>query len=153
MNFTTQRARVSDMKAVHGFLLEISGTGVILPRSLSDLYAHSRDFFLLRDSEGVLAGCCALSIVWEDMAEVRSLLVHEKYRKQGCGRMLVNACIDDAKDMGIHRVFTLTYQTNFFSTLGFTEVGKDILPQKIWADCVHCPKFPDCDEIAMLRIL
>ncbi|MDL2266441.1 N-acetyltransferase [Desulfovibrio sp. OttesenSCG-928-G15] len=153
MNFSTQRARVSDMKEVHGFLLEISSTGVILPRSLSDLYSHTRDFFLLRDSEGHLVGCCALSIVWEDMAEVRSLLVHERYRRQGCGGLLVNACIDDAKAMGIHRVFTLTYKTGFFASLGFKEVGKDILPQKIWADCVHCPKFPDCDEVAMQRIL
>lgn len=98
-------------------------------------------------------GCGALSIVWEDIAEVRSLFVDESLRGKGAGRMLVEACLDDARSMGLGKVFTLTYETAFFGKMGFSEVGKDTLPQKIWAVCINCPKFPDCDEIAMLRVL
>lgn len=153
MNFTLHAPLVGDMKDVHALLMGVTEAGVILPRSLSDLYGHVRDFVLIRDEGGRLAGCCALAIIWEDIAEVRSLVVKPEYRRLGCGKMLVEACINNALAMGVRRVFTLTYQTEFFATLGFTEVGKDILPHKIWADCVHCPKFPDCDEIAMLRVL
>lgn len=142
---------VRDMKEVHGLLLGAADAGQLLPRSLSDLYSHTRDFVIARDSSGAIAGCCALSIVWEDLAEIRSLLVRDTLRRKGCGRALTEACLDAAKAMGIRRVFTLTYRTDFFSAMGFVEVGKDVLPQKIWADCIHCPKFPDCDEVAMRR--
>ena len=151
MKFTLHRALVRDMKEVHALLLGSAGAGELLPRSLSDLYSHTRDFTLLRDRNGTVAGCCALAIVWEDLAEVRSLFVRGDLRGQGCGSLLAEACLEDAKTMGIRRVFTLTFRTEFFSRLGFAEVGKDVLPQKIWADCIHCPKFPDCDEIAMQR--
>lgn len=151
MDFTLHNAKAKDMKDVHALLLEAADAGQLLPRSLSDLYNHTRDFILLKDSNGTLMGCCALSIVWDDLAEVRSLLVRETSRRKGCGRILAEACLDEARRMGIHRVFTLTYQTEFFASLGFLVVGKDTLPQKIWADCIHCPKFPDCDEIAMQR--
>lgn len=142
---------VKDMKDVHGLLLRAADSGQLLPRSLSDLYSHTRDFVVLRNADGVLLGCCALSIIWEDLAEVRSLFVHESLRGRGYGRLLAENCLQSAREMGLKRVFTLTYKTEFFGKLGFVEVGKDVLPQKIWADCIHCPKFPDCDEIAMQR--
>jgi N-acetylglutamate synthase and related acetyltransferases len=139
------------MKEVHALLLGGSSAGQLLPRSLSDLYSHTRDFVIARDAEGRVAGCCALSIVWEDLAEIRSLFVREDVRGQGMGRLLCDACLTRARDFGIRKVFTLTYKTAFFVHMGFFEVGKDVLPQKIWADCIHCPKFPDCDEVAMQR--
>ena len=153
MNFTLHKATVKDIKDIHACLLAGAGAGQLLPRPLSDLYNHTRDFFVLKDSQGTLAGCCALSIVWDNQAEVRSLYVPEHLRRHGLGRRLVEACFNDALDFALHRVFTLTYRTDFFSSMGFVEVGKDTLPQKIWADCIHCPKFPDCDEIAMQRDL
>ena len=94
---------------------------------------------------------CAAAVIWEDLAEIRSLFVREELRGKGYGRVLVEGCLEDARALGIRRLFTLTYKTEFFSKMGFVEVGKDVLPQKIWADCIHCPKFPDCDEIAMQR--
>lgn len=151
MSFTLHIPTVRDMKEVHGLLLGAASEGQLLPRSLSDLYSHTRDFVIARDSAGAVAGCCALSIVWEDLAEIRSLFVRDNLRRKGCGHMLTKACLDTARKMGIRRVFTLTYRTDFFATMGFVEVGKDVLPQKIWADCIHCPKFPDCDEVAMQR--
>ncbi len=153
MELLLQRATVADIKGIHALLLEAAKNGLLLPRSLSQLYNHTRDFYVLRGEEGAIIGCCALSLVWEDLAEIRSLFVDATLRGRGYGRKLVEACFSDALALGIHRVFTLTYKTEFFAALGFAEVGKDILPQKIWADCIHCPKFPDCDEIAMQRIL
>lgn len=145
-----RKARIQDVRVIHALLMDCSRQGLLLPRSFSQLYSHLRDFFVLarHDREGIL-GCCALSIAWEDLAEVRSLAIVPELRGHGWGRRLVEACLSDAITLGIYRVFTLTYQTQFFSHLGFEVVSKDNLPQKVWADCLHCPKFPDCDEIAM----
>ncbi len=145
-----RKASVTDVKGIHAALMQGATAALLLPRSLSQLYAHCRDFHVLEDDNGIV-GCCALSIVWEDLAEVRSLFLHERLRGRGLGRELVEVCLEESKILGIRRVFTLTYQTGFFSHLGFAAVSKDVLPQKIWADCIHCPKFPDCDEVAMLR--
>jgi amino-acid N-acetyltransferase len=134
-------------------LLGAAGQGQLLPRPLSDLYSHTRDFFVLVDGPGAVLGCGALSIVWEDVAEVRSIFVREELRGKGGGRLLVEAALEEARNLGIPKVFTLTYETGFFARLGFEEVGKDSLPQKIWSDCIHCHKFPDCDEVAMQRLV
>jgi amino-acid N-acetyltransferase len=148
-----RKTAVADIKGIHAALLKASEAGLLLPRSLSQLYAHCRDFHVIEDANGVITGCCALSIVWDDLAEIRSLFLEEELRGRGLGRMLVDVCLAEAKKLGIRRVFTLTYQTGFFIRMGFAEVGKDVLPQKIWADCIHCPKFPECDEIAMLKAI
>lgn len=151
MKITLGAPLVRDMKEVHAMLLGAASSGQLLPRSLSDLYSHTRDFIIAKDTRGLIVGCCALSIVWEDLAEIRSLFVSEELRGKGYGRVLTEACIEAARELGMRRLFTLTYKTRFFAHLGFVEVGKDVLPQKIWADCIHCPKFPDCDEVAMQR--
>ncbi|MDL2315665.1 N-acetyltransferase [Desulfovibrio sp. OttesenSCG-928-A18] len=151
MEYSLHTARVSDVKEIHSLLLGAADKGQLLARSLSDLYSHARDFVLMKNSRGEVAGCCALAIIWEDLAEIRSLYVREELRLAGLGRAMVENCLRTAGDMGLARVFTLTYKTAFFERLGFAEVGKEVLPQKIWADCIHCPKFPDCDEVAMQR--
>ena len=153
MAYTLHKATVKDIKGIHSCLLAGAGAGQLLARSLSDLYNHTRDFYVLKDAQGVIAGCCALAIIWDDQAEIRSLFVQDSLRRKGLGRILVEACFKEAVEFGLHKVFTLTYRQDFFTGLGFVEVGKDTLPQKIWADCIHCPKFPDCDEIAMQREL
>lgn len=146
-----RKARVQDVRAIHGLLLHTSGQGLLLPRSLNQLYSHLRDFVVIDpDNGGAPTGCCALSIAWDDIAEVRSLVVADDLRGKGWGRRLVEACLSDAVTLGIFRVFALTYQVHFFLRLGFRTVEKEVLPQKIWADCIHCPKFPDCDETAVL---
>lgn len=145
-----RNASMSDVRAIHGLLSSFSEQGLLLPRSLSDIYDHLRDYTVFIDDAGCVQGVSALHISWENLAEVRSLAVSRKFQKQGAGRKLVEHCLSEAVTLGIYRIFTLTYQVEFFKHLGFELVDKSILPHKIWADCVHCPKFPDCDESAML---
>lgn len=147
-----RKANIQDVPAIHSSLMKYSRQGWLLPRSYNELYNHLRDFFVLTEYEGQsVKGCSALTITWENLAEIRSLIVDEDARRQGWGSRLVEACLSEALTLGVYRVFTLTYQVEFFRKLDFRVVDKESLPQKIWADCLHCPKFPDlCDEIAML---
>ncbi|NIA08190.1 MAG: N-acetyltransferase [Nitrospiraceae bacterium] len=148
-----ETAKISDVKTIHALLMHFADKGLLLPRSLNEIYDHLRDYTLFKDSDGNLVATVALSICWEDLAEVRSLAVQEYHQMHGIGRQLVEHCLSEARDLGIHRVFTLTYQPHFFERLGFKLIDKAMLPQKIWADCINCPKFPDCDEIALLTEL
>jgi len=150
-DYYIRKARVRDVGAIHTMLMGCASDGLLLPRSRSDLYRHLRDFFVaVPQDNGDAIGCCALAIIWDDVAEVRSLAVTEKAKHLGLGTKLVEACLSEAVTLGIYRVFTLTYVPDFFGRFGFKESGKDVLPQKVWADCLNCPKFPDCDEIAMI---
>lgn len=149
-----QKATISDVKSIHALLSLFASRDQLLPRSLSELYDHLRDYTVYRLNENasspLIIGTVALSISWENLAEIRSLAVREDYQKEGIGRQLVEHCLSEAITLGIYRVFTLTYQQDFFEKTGFSIVDKSILPHKIWADCVKCPKFPDCDETAMM---
>jgi len=150
-----RKARIKEAGQIHRLLGHYAGQGLLLPRSLSEIYDHIRDFFVMEDSSknGEIIGVCALGICWEDLAEIRSLAVMEDYQGKNYGSLLVNRCLEDAVSLGVKKVFTLTYVTGFFSKLGFKQTEKSALPHKIWADCFKCPKFPDCDEIAMTRAL
>jgi len=134
-------------------LMHFADQGLLLPRSLSEIYDHLRDYTVMQTSDDSIVGVTALNICWEDLAEVKSLAVREDYQAKGMGRQLVEQCLSEAAVLGVSRVFTLTYQSEFFKKLGFRLVDKSSLPQKIWADCINCPKFPDCDEIALLMEL
>ncbi len=143
-----------DVKAIHRLLKKHSDRGELLPRALSDLYDDVRDFNVFEEKgSGSIIGACALHVFWEDLAEIRSLAVCERYQRKGIGSALVTTALAEAKDLGIKRVFTLTYRPEFFNKHGFKIVDKATLPQKIWAECIKCVKFPDCDEIAMLKLL
>ena len=146
-----RKAHVRDVRAIHKILSAFAARERLLPRSLSDLYTNIRDMFVFTDDRtGAVLGCCGCHIVWEDLAEVRSLAVLKRHQRKGIGRALVSACIEEAKDLGIGRLFALTYETEFFARMGFSVADKNIFPHKIWADCLHCPKFPECDETAMV---
>ncbi|WP_029898596.1 N-acetyltransferase [Desulfohalovibrio reitneri] len=151
--FTIRKAMVKDARVLHGLLNTRAKEGLLLPRSFNQLYTSIRDFYVAEDESGAVRGCCALTICWEDLAEIRSLVVDPKAQGLGLGRELAEACIEEARSLGLARVFTLTYVVDFFDKLGFTRVEKDVLPQKVWADCLNCLKFPECDEIAMLMHL
>lgn len=151
MDLEIRKASMADMSYIHARLLE--GAGVLLSRSLPNLYKHVRDFHVACLPDGELVGFNALSIVWDDLAEVRSLFLEPNLRGKGIGKKLVEIGMNEIKVLGIRRVFTLTYNTPFFSSLGFEILAKESLPQKVWADCVNCPKFPDCDEIAMVTTI
>lgn len=159
MSYLLRKATIPDVKAMHALLLESGKKGELLPRSFNSLFSHLRDFFVAveQDEAGEevrLVGCCALSITWDDLAEIRSLIVADDARSSGLGGRLVDACLSEAVTLGIYKVFTLTYRPGFFSRFGFNVITRDSLPEKVWAkvwaDCIHCPQFPDCDETAMM---
>jgi len=130
-------------------LMKYASQWDMLSRSLSELYESLRDFYVYAD-DGTLLGTAALHIVWDDLAEVRSVAVAEEAGRKGIGSQLVLACISEARQIGLKRIFCLTYKPDFFAKLGFRLVDKSELPQKVWGDCIKCVKFPDCDENAMI---
>jgi len=143
-----RKAKMADARTVQQLLLKYAGEGMMLSRSLADIYETIRDIYVY-EVDGIVVGTAWLHICWEDLAEVRSLAVAEEAAGRGVGRMLVDACLDEARRIGVSKVFCLTYQPDFFGKLGFSEIEKSELPQKIWSDCIKCVKFPECDEIAM----
>ncbi len=142
-------ATMDDVKIIHGLLKHYADQGLLLPRSISSIYDKLRDF-VVYELDGKVVGVCALQIFWEDLAEIRSLAVDESCLRGGIGRLLVENCLQEARNFRISRVFTLTYQTEFFRKLGFYDIDKKELPHKIWSDCLHCPNFPECDENALM---
>ncbi|GAI19024.1 unnamed protein product, partial [marine sediment metagenome] len=121
----------------------------MLARSLSEIYENIRDYFVIRQGERVVA-CTALHVSWSDLAEIKSLAVTEDSQRQGIGDQLVEACLREAKELGIPTIFCLTYKPAFFEKCGFSLVDKAELPRKVWGECYRCPKFPDCDEVALI---
>ncbi len=144
-----RKAQIRDIREIQKLLVLYANRGDMLSRSLSELYESVRDFYVC-ERDGRIVGTTALHIVWEDLAEVRSVAVAEEMTRTGIGTMLVKACIDEARQLGLKRIFCLTYRPDFFSSLGFRLVDKSELPQKVWGDCIRCVKFPDCDENAMI---
>jgi amino-acid N-acetyltransferase len=148
-----RKARMGDVKAIQKLIAEYARKGDMLPRSLSEIYENLRDYFVYLQNGEEVIGSAAIHIMWEDLAEVRSLAVRDGHKSKGVGTKLVEACISEAIVLGIKRVFALTYQPEFFEKLGFVQVEKSDLPQKIWTDCLKCSKFPDCDEVALVSDL
>jgi amino-acid N-acetyltransferase len=149
-----RKATIKDIKAIHALLHQYGSEGQLLPRPLSVLYDHVRDFTVYIDNkDGGILGCCALQFCWDDLAEIRSLAVHPEHVGKGIGSKLVEHALSDAKSFGIQKVFALTYRPSFFNRFGFQHIDRSELPIKIWADCIACIKFPDCDEIAMMKQL
>ncbi|MFN3870209.1 MAG: N-acetyltransferase [Aquificaceae bacterium] len=143
-----RKANLKDVLSLYNLINEYAKEGILLPRSLNSLYEDIRDFWVCEE-DGEILGCAALHIVWEDLAEIKSLAVKKEQRGKGIGGMLVEACLREAKELGVKRVFVLTYAQDFFSKFNFEEVEKSKLPHKVWGECINCIKFPTCDETAM----
>lgn len=152
-DFTIRKALISDVKSIQLLINQNAKKGLMLPRSLSHIYDNIRDFFVCENSRGTVVGCCALHIVWEDLAEIKSLVVKTRYRGNDIGTMLISHVIEDAKRIGVVRVFTLTYVPDFFKKNKFRRLDKKNLPAKVWRECIECPLFPDCGEVALHRKL
>lgn len=144
-----RKAKVADVKQIKQLLASYAAKGLLLDRPVTKIYENLRDFFVAEENNEII-GCCALHICWENLAELRSLAVHEKSKGNGIGKALAETCLKEAKEMGFQKIFTLTYVPDFFKKLGFKTVAKEEMPHKVWADCINCVKFPDCDENAML---
>lgn len=143
-----RKAKIADVHDIQKLVNFFAERDEMLPRSLNTIYENIRDFFIAEE-DGKVIGCSALHIAWEDLAEIKSLAVDVTVQRSGLGGKLVNACLEEAKQLGITKVFALTYKPEFFKKQGFTDVEKSALPHKIWSDCINCPKFPDCGEEAV----
>jgi amino-acid N-acetyltransferase len=137
---------------MHRLISHFADKGEMLPRALSDIYDRIRDYFVVKKGGQIIA-CAALHVTWVDLAEIRSLAVDEKEQNQSIGSLLIRACLEEGKELGIARIFCLARKPAFFEKLGFQLIDKKELPQKVWAECYRCPKFPDCDEVALIRHL
>ncbi|RMG74335.1 MAG: N-acetyltransferase [Nitrospirae bacterium] len=151
--FTIRRAVISDVREIQSLINRFARKELMLPKSLNEIYENLRDYYVCRASSGAMLGVCALHILWEDLAEIRSLAVTERAQKHGIGKKLVSRCLKEARALGLKKVFVLTYSREFFQRMGFKEIEKSTLPQKIWSDCLKCHKFPDCDEFALIKEL
>jgi amino-acid N-acetyltransferase len=144
-------ARVGDVPAIQELIRTFADRKLMIRRSPGELYESIREFFVAVDDDGRVIGCAALHVFWEDLAELKCLAVSETAQGRGVGRRLVDACWASAAELEIKTVFTLTYVANFFERCGFHQIEKAELPHKIWNECVRCPLFPNCQEIALIR--
>ncbi len=145
-----ENAKINDVPQIHKLVNYFANKDEMLPRSLSEIYENVRDYFVVREGKRVVA-CAALHVSWADLAEIKSVAVAEGNQHQGIGAQLVEACLQEAKELGIPTVFCLTYRPTFFGRFGLSQVDKMDLPRKVWTECYRCPKFPDCDEVALVR--
>ena len=147
-----RKAKIKDIKQIQELVNYFAKRDLMLPRSLNELYENLRDFWVAEENNK-LAGCCALHISWEDLAEIKSVAVAKRKQGRGIGKAMVETCLREAKEMGARKVFVLTYKPVFFKKFGFKKIKHSALPHKIWIECIRCPKFPDCQEIALLKEL
>ncbi len=145
-------AKVTDVKAIHALINCYAERELMLFRSMADIYKNLQTFSVV-EVDGLVVGCCALEVVWSDLGEIKSLAVDEAHKKKGVGSMLVNAAVEQARWLGLPRVFGLTLKPQFMEKLGFKVVDKSTLPMKVWSDCARCTKQQNCDETAVVKDL
>jgi len=150
--YQVRKAIVKDASAIAGIVNYQAQKGTMLQRPISKIYDNLRDYYVV-EHNGEIIGCGALHVTWSDLAEVRAVAMKDGFNGKGYGSKLVEKLIEEAKSLEIEKVFVLTYQDKFFERMGFKEIDKSDLPQKIWSECVNCVYFPDCDEIAMIKFL
>ncbi len=143
-------AKISDVEAIYSLINFYAERDKMLFRSMADIYENLQSF-TVAELDGNVAGCCALQIIWSDLAEIKSLAVDEANTEKGIGKMLVTAAVEQARQLGLPRVFALTLDPDFFEKLAFKVIEKDTLPMKVWSDCAKCPKQDNCDETAVIK--
>ncbi len=142
-------AHINDAEQMNKLVNHFAQKDLMLARPLSELYENIRDYYVYIEN-GSVVGCAALHIFWKDLAEIKSIAVEEDYQKRGIGKQLIQKCLEEGKILGINRLVVLTYIPEFFERMGFKRVDKELLPHKIWSECVKCYKFPDCDEVPLI---
>ena len=145
-----RKAKLEDAAAMQQLINQAAGRGQMLTRPIAEIYENIRDYYVFQQRQRIV-GVCGLHINWEDLAEIKSLVVAPKFQGKGLGRQLVEACMAEGKELGIRRFYALTYMDAFFRKLGFRRISREKLPQKVWSECIRCHQFPNCDEVAMLR--
>jgi amino-acid N-acetyltransferase len=147
-SFVVEKATMADVEQIHAVVTHFADRDEMLHRPVAEIYENLRDFYVARQ-DGEFLGCVALHLLWVDIAEVKSLAVREDRQLKGVGAALVRACLDEARRIGLPRVFALTYKPGFFEKLGFHIAEVTQFPRKVWNECYRCPKFPSCNEIAV----
>jgi len=145
-------AKVKDVKPMHSIIEFYANRQEMLHRPINDIYENIQEFSVCED-KGKVVGCGALHVSWEDLAEIKALAIASGYQKKGIGSKLVSELENRAKDLGIKKVFALTFKPPFFSKLGYKKIKRDELPHKIWGECVKCHLFPDCGEVPLAKHL
>ncbi len=145
-----RKAKMADVPAIHKLINFNAEKGLMLAKSLVTIYENLREY-TIAEYDGQLVGVAGLHIMWSDLAEVRSLAIAEDFLGRHIGAKLVAILEEESRDLGIGDIFALTYQTEFFVKQGYVEIEHKDLPQKVWMECINCPKFPDCDEHAVLK--
>ncbi|MCA6079681.1 MAG: N-acetyltransferase [Endomicrobium sp.] len=145
-------ARVMDVKEIHKIVEYHANNREMLHRSLSAIYENIQEFVVLED-EGKVVACGALHVSWENLAEVKALAVLDKYKGRGFGRKIVEKLQENAKNLGVSRVFALSFKPKFFMKMGYEIIPKETLPHKIWSECINCHLFSECGEIPLLIAL
>jgi amino-acid N-acetyltransferase len=145
-----RKALLQEVPEIRKMLAEFAQSGDVLPRTLASLYSQVRDYLVFREDEGPLIAVAALHVCWDGLGEIRSLVVTPAYQRRGIGSRLVLSCLEEARQLGLRQVFALTTSPPFFERFGFRMFPKEQLPPIVWADCVDCVKFPDCDEIPLM---
>lgn len=146
-----RKATIDDVKSIYALINRYARARKLLPRALSHIYDNVRDFVVCESKRKQIIACCALHVVWEDLGEIKSLVVKREYQSKKIGTALIKQCLAEAKQLGVKRIFALTYVPEFFLRNKFKKVNKNKLPAKVWRECIQCPHFPDCEEIAVLR--
>ncbi|MCX5777629.1 MAG: N-acetyltransferase [Elusimicrobia bacterium] len=145
-------AKVSDVKAIHALIGYYAERKEMLPRPINDLYENIQELMVAED-KGKVVACCALHVSWEDLAEIKALAVEQNYHHKGIGTTIVATLEKRAKELGVNRVFALTFKPPFFKQLGYKQIKREALPHKIWGECVKCHLFPDCGETPLIKNL
>lgn len=144
-----RKAKVSDIPQIHKLINFYANERLLLPRALSELYDTLQTFFVIEE-KGKVVACCSLHVTWDNLAEIRSLAVDKKYQNKGYGHKFLLRCFQEAKQLGVTKLFVLTFVPSFFKKYGFREISRDKLPHKVWSDCIKCPFFPNCNEVPLL---
>lgn len=147
-----RKAKIKDIKQIQELINYFARQNIMLARSLNELYETIRDFWV-KEEKGRIIGCAGLHVSWDDLAEIKSLAVAKRYHGKGIGNELIEACLKEALALGAKKIFVLTYKPEYFKRFGFKRVKHNSLPHKIWAECINCCKFPNCQEIALLKTL
>jgi len=152
MNMLIRKAKIQDIKQIQALINGFAKQDLMLPRSLNELYENLRDFWIAEE-KGKVIGCVALHVSWDDLVEIKSLAVAKSRHGKGIGKGLILACLEESRKIGARKVFVLTYKPGYFKKFGFKSVKHAQLPHKVWAECINCCKFPDCNETALLKKL
>jgi len=145
-------AKVSDVKQIHKLFEFYANNKEMLHRSLNAIYENIQEY-MVAEENGVIIGCGALHVSWDNLAEIKALAIAKDYAGKGIGRKIVSVLEKNALKLDVSKTFALSFKPGFFQKVGYEVISKEILPQKIWSECINCHLFPDCGEVPLLKDL